>query len=84
MTAKIQVYLTTTCPFCVAATQLLRDRGLDYEPIVLDQHPDRRGATDAILPGHKTVPLVVIDGKPIGGFRELTTLDESGELQRLK
>lgn len=76
----VQVYLTSSCPFCIAARELLEARGIDFEPIVLDNHPDRRALTASILPGHRTVPLIVIDGDPIGGYQELLALDRSGEL----
>ena len=43
----------------------------------------RRGFVDQILPGHSTVPLVLIDGKPVGGYEELMALEASGELDRM-
>jgi len=78
--SEILVYRTRSCPFCVAAEQLLRSRGAVFEEVFLDDHPDRRAATAAILPGHYTVPLVVIDGEPLGGFTELQKLDAQGGL----
>ena len=33
--------------------------------------------------GARTVPQIVIDGKPIGGFDELTELHMDGELDEL-
>jgi glutaredoxin 3 len=80
--ARVRVYLTRTCPYCIAATELLRARGIEFEPIGLDDHPDRFSFTESILPGHDTVPLILIDGEPVGGYTELAALDRSGELQR--
>lgn len=77
---EVQVYLTTSCPFCIAARELLEARGIEYEAIVLDDHPDRQGFTASLMPGHRTVPLIIIDGRPIGGYRELAALDRSGGL----
>jgi glutaredoxin 3 len=82
MSVRVRIYLTRTCPFCIAATKLLRERGIEFEPIGLDGHPDRYSFTESILPGHDTVPLILIDGQPIGGYTELAALDASGELQR--
>ena len=79
--ATVQVYRTSSCPFCIAAAELLDRLGVDYEEISLDRHPDRRAATSAIRPGHTTVPLVVVDGQPIGGYREVSALHERGELE---
>lgn len=78
--SKIVVYRTRSCPFCVAAETLLRSKGLEFEEVYLDDDPDRRGTTAKILPGHHTVPLVVIDSEPIGGFTELQALDARGGL----
>lgn len=81
---KIVVYRTAHCPFCIAAHDLLEARGLDFEEVALDQEPDRRAFTSSILPGHNTVPLVVIGDKPIGGFQELRAMEASGGLISLK
>ena len=80
-TASITVYRTTTCPFCVAAAQALDDLGAVYEEVSPDNHPDRRSVTNEILPGHMTVPLIVVDGSPIGGYQELMGLQSQGKLQ---
>ena len=62
------------------ATELLDSLGATVEEIDLDDHPDRASVTRAILPGHSTVPLVVIDDKPVGGFQELSALHQRGQL----
>ncbi|MCA8972212.1 MAG: glutaredoxin [Planctomycetes bacterium] len=80
--AHVEIWLTRTCPFCIAARRLLDTAGIQYEVHDLTEHPNRRAATDAILKGHRTVPLVVIDGEPIGGFTELERLAESDGLAR--
>ncbi len=78
--ATVVVYRTRTCPFCIAAEDLLQARGIAFDEIHLDESPDRRAVTAAILPGHTTVPLVLIDDQPIGGYDALRALDRSGEL----
>jgi len=82
-TPSVVVYRTRSCPFCVGAEQLLRQRNVAFEEIYLDDHPDRRQATSAIKPGHYTVPLVVIEGEPLGGFDDLRAADARGELAAL-
>lgn len=78
--AKVTVYRTRFCPFCVAADRMLRKLGVEFEEISLDGHDDRRGFTSSILPGHYTVPLIVIDDTPIGGYQELAALESEGRL----
>lgn len=80
---RITVYRTAACPFCVAAEQLLEAKGVRFDQIYLDDHPDRRSFVAKILPGHRTVPLILIDGKAIGGFDQLRQLDSNGGLDQL-
>jgi glutaredoxin 3 len=77
--AKIQMYSTAWCGYCVRAKALLDGKGLAYEEIVLDDDPGfRQRLFD--LTGGWTVPQIVIDGTPIGGYTELWRLAKSGEL----
>jgi glutaredoxin 3 len=77
--ARIQIYTTDWCAYCVRAKALLDGRGLEYEEISLDEDPAfRQRLLD--LTGGWTVPQIVIDGRPIGGYTELWQLDRRGEL----
>ena len=77
--ARIQVYSTRWCGYCVRAKALLDGKGLEYEEITLDDDPRfRQRIFD--LTGGWTVPQILIDGKPIGGYTELWQLDRSGRL----
>jgi glutaredoxin 3 len=80
--AKITLYSTDWCGYCERARRLLDERGLAYEEIAIDEQPDFR-ARLLELTGGWTVPQIVIDGKPIGGYLELWRLDQEGELERL-
>jgi glutaredoxin 3 len=80
--AVIQMYTTRWCGYCVRAKALLESRGLEYEEISLDEDPAfRQKLFD--LTGSWTVPQILIDGKPIGGYTELWRLDKAGELAPL-
>jgi glutaredoxin 3 len=79
MMARIRVYSTRWCGYCVRAKALLESRGIDYEEISLDDDPAyRKKLFD--LTGGWTVPQILIDGKPIGGYTELWRLDREGRL----
>ena len=65
--AKIQMYTTDWCGYCVRAKMLLEGRGLEYEEIRLDSDPEFRARLQE-LTGGWTVPQIVIDGSPIGGY----------------
>ena len=80
--ARIQMYTTEWCGYCVRAKTLLKQRGLDFEEIRVDDDPDFRRKLQE-LTGGWTVPQIVIDGKPIGGYSELHALDRAGRLEGL-
>ena len=76
------MYTTRWCGYCVRAKTLLESRGISFEEISLDDDPDfRQRLLDRT--GGWTVPQIVIDDRPIGGYTELWQLDRSGELERL-
>src|SRR5919201_4523060 len=78
----VQMYTTRWCGYCVRAKTLLESRGIEFEEISLDDDPGfRKRLLD--LTGGWTVPQIVIDGRPIGGYTELWQLDRSGELERV-
>ena len=77
--ARIRVYSTRWCGYCVRAKTLLENRGVEYEEIWLDDDPGfRQKLFD--LTGGWTVPQILIDGRPIGGYTELWRLDRDGRL----
>jgi len=73
------MYSTRWCGYCVRAKTLLESRGIEYEEIWLDDDPGfRQKLFD--LTGGWTVPQILIDGRPIGGYTELWRLDRDGRL----
>ena len=77
--ARVRVYSTRWCGYCVRAKALLESKGIEYEEISLDDEPAfRQKLFD--LTGGWTVPQILIDGRPIGGYTELWRLDRDGRL----
>ena len=77
--ARIVMYTTNWCGFCVRAKALLDSKGLEYDEINLDDDPGFR-AKLLELTGGWTVPQILIDGRPLGGYTELWRLDRDGRL----
>ena len=78
--AKVEVYTTAVCPFCVRAKRLLAERRIPYQEY--DVGGDVNLRADVMRrSGRRTVPQIFIDGESIGGFEELAALDASGELK---
>ncbi len=76
------MYTTRWCGYCVRAKALLSARGLAYEEIDLGDDPGFRERLNG-LTGGWTVPQIVVDGEPIGGYTELWRLDREGRLDEL-
>jgi glutaredoxin 3 len=79
---RIQLYTTRWCGYCVRAKTLLDSHGLEYEEISLDGDPRFRQRLLEVTGGW-TVPQIIVDGRPIGGYTELWQLDRSGELEKI-
>jgi glutaredoxin 3 len=77
--ARVRVYSTRWCGYCVRAKALLESKGIAYEDVYLDDDPAFRQRLFE-LTGGWTVPQILIDGKPIGGYTELWRLDRDGRL----
>lgn len=76
------MYTTEWCGYCVRAKAFLDARGIVYDEIHLDDDPAfRQRLLD--LTGGWTVPQILVDGRPIGGYDELRLLDRDGRLDAL-
>jgi glutaredoxin 3 len=80
--ALVQVYSTRWCGYCVRAKALLEQLGIPYEDVMLDDDPHFR-TTLHDRTGGWTVPQILVDGRPIGGYSELWQLAKSGGLDEL-
>jgi len=81
--ARVKVYSTASCPFCVKAKQLLEKWNIPYEEFRIDTDPAARREFTVVTNGARTVPQILIDGVCIGGFTELTELHMEDGLQHL-
>ncbi|OKH21158.1 glutathione peroxidase [Chroogloeocystis siderophila] len=65
----VSLFAKIGCPFCARAKSMLKERGLDYEEIVIGKDVTTRSLQ--AVAGATTVPQVFIDGKLIGGSEAL-------------
>jgi len=80
--ARIQIYSKKNCPFCVRAKALLDRKGFPYEEIDAEGQDELR-VWLAETSGQKTVPQIFVDGRPLGGFSDIDSLDRQGKLEPL-
>ena len=81
--AKVLMYATGVCPYCVMAERLLRSKGVaDIEKVRVDLDPARREEMMSRT-GRRTVPQIYIGDRHVGGFDDLAALDRAGGLDPL-
>ncbi|MEK2687710.1 glutaredoxin domain-containing protein [Bdellovibrio sp. GT3] len=80
--AKVIMYKKNPCPYCDRAITFMNNKGMKYEVIDLTDKPEE---IDRIKneTGWRTVPIILINGKLIGGYTDLKALDEEGKLDQL-
>jgi glutaredoxin-like protein len=65
----VSLFTKIGCPYCARAKVLLKEKGIDFEEIVLGKEITTK--TLQAVTGSTTVPQVFIDGKLIGGSEDL-------------
>ena len=81
--AKVLMYSTAVCPYCIQAERLLKAKGVaEIEKIRVDLLPEQRAAMMAKT-GRRTVPQIYIGDTHVGGFDDLSALDRAGGLDSL-
>lgn len=79
----VKIYTTGSCPYCIHAKQLLRERGVtEMNEIRVDQIPEGRQPMIE-LTGRRTVPQIFIGDTHVGGCDDLVALDGRGGLLAL-
>lgn len=77
------MYTTATCPYCLNAERLLRNKGVEnIEKVRIDLDPQRR-IEMMEKTGRRTVPQIWIGERHVGGFDDLRALDMAGALDPL-
>jgi glutaredoxin 3 len=80
--SRVRIYTTRWCGFCERAKALLDAKGVAYDELSLDGDPAFR-AKLLDLTGSWTVPQILVDDRPIGGYTELVRLARDGRLDAL-
>ena len=81
--ARIRMYSTAVCPFCLRAEMLLKAKGItEIEKIRVDLDPRQREEMTQKT-GRRTVPQIYIGDAHVGGFDELAALEHAGKLDPL-
>lgn len=76
---NVTIYTTSRCPYCSMAKRLFDEQNISYEEIDIEAENISREEMEKIGKG-STVPQILIDGNPIGGYDDLLVLYQSGKL----
>ena len=75
----VKIYSTSWCGPCASAKRLLSERGIAFTEIDIEEQGMSREDLYEVA-GGRTVPQIIIDEKPIGGYDDLVKLDSNGLL----
>ncbi|MEM6501079.1 MAG: glutaredoxin 3 [Cyanobacteria bacterium P01_C01_bin.89] len=76
----VEIYIWTTCPFCIRAKKLLDSKGVDYTEYVLDGDEEGRAAMAERSNGRRSLPQIFIGDQHVGGCDDIHALDAEGKL----
>ncbi len=82
MSAKITMYSTRFCPYCMRARSLLNNKNVAYEEIDVGSDTSLWQKMQQ-LSGRDSVPQIFINDEAIGGYDDMALLDRQGKLDSL-
>ena len=79
---KVMVFSKSYCPFCNQTKDLLKNKGIEYHAIELDQMSDGTTIQNALkqMTNQNTVPNIFINGEHLGGNSDLVNASNNGTL----
>jgi len=80
--AKVIMYSTRFCPYCMRARKLLKNKNIKYEEIKLGLGSGKRQEMEQ-KSGRTSVPQIFINGQAIGGYDDMAQLNRDGKLDTL-
>jgi glutaredoxin 3 len=80
--ADVLIYTTAICPYCVAAKNFLKSRGLGWTEVRVDTDPAQREQMLART-RRTSVPQIFIGDTHVGGYDDMVALDRAGGLAPL-
>ena len=80
---NITVYMGPMCSYCDAAKRLLNKKNIPFKEINIALEEGKMEEMLKKSNGMKTIPQIFIEDHHIGGYDELRTLENKGELDKL-
>ena len=80
----VQIYTLSYCPYCAAAKSFFDEKGIKYTEYEMDGDEEeefKNLAKKFDIKGEVTAPQIIIDCKRIGGYSDLMSKVDRGELK---
>jgi glutaredoxin 3 len=79
---EVTIYSTAICPYCVAAKNFLKSRGVGWNEVRIDIDPAERARMIARA-RRTSVPQIFIGDTHVGGYDDMMALHRAGKLEPL-
>ena len=79
---EIKIYSTLVCPYCVAAKNFLKSKGLAWTEIRIDTDPVERENMIAATK-RTSVPQIFVGDTHVGGYDDMMALHREGKFEPL-
>ncbi|MBE9248046.1 glutaredoxin 3 [Dolichospermum sp. LEGE 00240] len=83
MAARVEIYIWTTCPFCMRAKNLLKSKSIDFIEYNIDGDEIARDKMSQRANGKRSLPQIFINDVHIGGYDDIYTLDRQRKLDEM-
>ena len=80
--AKVLIYTKSFCSYCDRAKALLKQKGIAFEEIFMDDKPEEYVKLKERT-GMMTVPQIFINDQLVGGYAELAALERENKLDAM-
>ncbi len=77
---KALIYTKPICPFCIRAKEILTAHDIEFKDLDVSSDLELRQKISDSVGGYRTVPMIFLDEKFIGGYSELQALEAAGKL----
>ena len=79
---EITIYSTLVCPYCVAAKNFLKSKGLEWKEVRIDLDPVQR---DKMIAKAKrtSVPQIFVGDVHVGGYDDMMAMHREGKFEPL-
>lgn len=79
---RITLYSSAICPYCIAAKNFLKSRGLEWDEVRIDLDPAEREKMVA-LARRTSVPQIFVGQTHVGGYDDMMAMHRAGKFEPL-